>query len=163
MNWFRRKNDENKNPTPSTPKQATCKRCRVVYEPRSQNIPIYMGGVYGQIYGVATAPFKSDEWCLLPHIVPQDYCPRCEEHLGKARERMVKALTPSKQGNELSKVRERLIHAQATINKQGNELGELRKQVIGFAGWHCMDSPIQEDFTEKNFTIPKKKKKEDGK
>ena len=67
---------------PSEPSTSTCKRCGMVYEPRlHSNMLGARWGITLESHDIQCAPFWNDKALLIASVNPQDYCPRCEEHL----------------------------------------------------------------------------------
>lgn len=85
-------------PYTKPPEQSTCKRCGVVYVPRCLKTIVF--GIPRDDGApdtwVRQPPYKSDGRLLVSNVNPKDYCPTCEEHLEKVREKLLAVLAPRK-------------------------------------------------------------------
>lgn len=69
-----------------------CRRCGVVYKPRTSMFNSRSCRNYLWDEEPVTPPYPSDESVLVNKVHPQDFCTACEEHLTAVRERLLECL-----------------------------------------------------------------------
>ena len=111
-------------PEPVGPQPVSCKRCGVMYMPRFTQSMIEIMGMW-DTFGHKAA-FRSDEHLLVAQVNPQDYCPRCEEHLQVARNDLLLCLKGDHKAG-FRKMQEMHKADQAMIRRQAQEIGMLRR------------------------------------